>query len=211
MNGKHWRKAGAAAALSLALAAQSEAFQFYGPEPVSVAPAVEYYNAELGEYFLTTSVDELVTLDAKLIPGWVRTKSVAFYTVDTSAAVYVDDGWLQSALPVCRFFIPPASHLLSLVPDECAALGEGSYGAVLETDAAFYAWSPDAQGRCPQVTAEVLFVQFDPVYRLWDARKGLAHRLTTSKAERDAMVAEGWVSEGYGDDGVAMCVPPSGS
>jgi hypothetical protein len=210
MNANCWRKAGTAAALSLALAAPSEAFLFFGPETVTVEPAVEYYNAKYNEYFVTTSADEIAVLNSGATPGWVRTKGVAFFTIDKPAAVFVED-FLQSALPVCRYYIPPASHFISLVPDECAGLREGVIDtAIFESDAAFYAWSPDALGRCPMVTAEVLVTEFTAVYRLWEG-KGSAHRFTTSKAERDAMVADGWVSEGYGNDGVAMCVPPSGS
>ena len=56
MNGKRWRKAGLLAALSLSLAAPVDAFLLFADgEPVTVEPAVEYHNAELGEYFVTVS------------------------------------------------------------------------------------------------------------------------------------------------------------
>ena len=80
-------------------------------------------------------------------------------------------------------------------------------GAVLETEAAFYAWLPDEKGLCPRLFAKIGGFSFAPVYRLWNSRQRNAQRLTMSEAERDAMVAEGWISEGNGADGVAMCVP----
>ena len=73
---------------------------------------------------------------------------------------------------------------------------------VLETDAAFYALLPNAiNGECPQGQFVV------PVYRLWNARADTNHRYTTSLSLRDTMVAQGYVSEGYGPYGVAFCVP----
>jgi chorismate synthase len=45
------------------------------------------------------------------------------------------------------------------------------------------------------------------VYREWNRRPDTNHRYTTSKAERDRMVALGGVAEGYGPDAVAMCAP----
>ena len=42
MNGKRWRKAGALAALAAMLVAPADAYLFFGPEQVTVTPAVEY-------------------------------------------------------------------------------------------------------------------------------------------------------------------------
>ena len=210
MNGKRWRKAGAAAALSILTAAPVGAYQMFGGEPASATLATEYYNAALGEYLVTVSADEIAALDGGSAPGWARSKTAAFYTIDAPAAAMVTGGGLQFASPVCRFFIPPASHFLSALPNECATLGENSGGIVLETEAAFYAWLPGEDGACPRLHTLVGGFEFAPVYRLWDSHSGVAHRLTTSKTERDAMVAEGWTSEGYGEDGVAMCVPSWG-
>ena len=211
MNVKHWRKAGAAAALSLALAAPANAFPLFGDhEPASVRPAIEYHNAEYGEYLITVSPREIAALDAGSAPGWVRARR-AFSTVDAPASAPVVSGYHATAFPVCRYFIPPAAHFLSASPGECAQIVAVIPDAVLETEAAFYAWLPNASGQCPKLFAKIGGFRFDPVYRLYDGAQGTAHRLTTSKAERDAMVADGWVSAGYGADGVAMCVPSSGS
>ena len=45
----------------------------------------------------------------------------------------------------------------------------------------------------------------DPVYRLWNGKPDTNHRFVTDKAERDAMIARGWIPEGAGLDGIAMC------
>lgn len=44
-----------------------------------------------------------------------------------------------------------------------------------------------------------------PVYRLWNQRDDSNHRYATSAAIKDEMLAAGYVSEGYGPDGVVMC------
>ena len=44
-----------------------------------------------------------------------------------------------------------------------------------------------------------------PIYRLWNAAASSNRRYTTDAATRATMLGAGWVAEGYGDDGVAMC------
>jgi hypothetical protein len=206
MNGNRWRKAGIAAALSMMLAGPSSAFPLFGGEPANVQPVFEYENAALGEHVVTRSPAEIDALDAGLIPGWVRMR-FAFFTVDGPVSAYVAPGYRAPASPVCRYYIPPGSHFLSASADECAEVGARVAGAVLETGAAFHAWLPDGEGRCPRLFAKIGGFELAPVYRMLDSRQGNAFRLTTSKVERDAMVGSGWVSDGYGADGVAMCVP----
>ncbi len=59
---------------------------------------------------------------------------------------------------------------------------------------------PDAvSGACP--------VNTTPIYRVWNKRPDSNHRYLTNRAMRDAMVARGYVAEGYGPDAVAMCGP----
>ena len=55
--------------------------------------------------------------------------------------------------------------------------------------------------QCPQQTR--------PVYRLYNNGLGGEpnHRYTTSTAIRAAMLARGYLAEGYGPDAVAMCAP----
>jgi hypothetical protein len=47
---------------------------------------------------------------------------------------------------------------------------------------------------------------FTPVYRLVEVHNG-NHRWITDPALRAKLVGDGWISEGYGDAGVAMCAP----
>ncbi|HTQ01218.1 MAG TPA: hypothetical protein VMN56_18005 [Casimicrobiaceae bacterium] len=171
-------------------------------------PAVEYYNAEHDQYFVTTSQDEMAVLDAGVIAGWARSGNApGFLAFADAVRVRGMDAAHAGATPVCRFFIPPASHFLSASPDECAAVAAAHPEFTLESPAAFYAWAPRDDGTCPQLYTKIGGFEFQPVYRLWNKRPDTNHRFTASKAERDEMVDEGWVSEGAGDDGVAMCVP----
>lgn len=201
-----------AAACALACAASAAAYpMFYlnpneTEEPIA---AVEYYNAANDQYFVTTSRDEMAVLDAGGIAGWARTDNAqAFYAFeDPVQLVGGMDPAHAGASPVCRFFIPPASHFLSASADECAAVAALHPEFVLETTTAFFAWLPLADGTCAQPYAKIGGFEFQPVYRLWNKRPDTNHRLTASKVERDAMVEQGWVAEGYGNEGVAMCVP----
>ena len=57
---------------------------------------------------------------------------------------------------------------------------------------------PDSTtGACPGGTI--------PVYRVWNNRPDSNHRYTTSLAIRDAMLAHGYIAEGYGPSAVIMC------
>jgi len=47
-----------------------------------------------------------------------------------------------------------------------------------------------------------------PIYRVFNQRKDVNHRYTTSTAIRDQMVAKGGVAEGYGPNAVALCGLP---
>jgi len=68
----------------------------------------------------------------------------------------------------------------------------------LESDNVFQINLPDkATGACPGGTI--------PVYRLWNERIDSNHRYTTSAAIKAQMLAAGYVAEGYGAEGVAMC------
>ena len=158
---------------------------------------VEYYNATLDHYFMTPLANEIAALDSGQVAGWSRTGA----TFDGSATA---DAGLS---PVCRFYIPPLhgdSHFLSASPAECAAVlakigtDPNFSGYIEETAAEFYIALPDtANGTCPAGTA--------PVYRLWNGRADSNHRYTADAATRDAMIARGYVAEGYGPQGVAMC------
>ena len=171
--------------------------------PASI-PTVEFYNAALDHYFLSANVAEIADLDAGRHPGWVR----------TGGTFKVYDGPATNARAVCRFYITPAfgdSHFFSANRDECASLDLENYDRAIlgdlsepryldETAAAFYVLLPDlVTGICP--------ANSQPVYRLWNGRADSGHRFTTSGGTRAEMVAAGFISEGYGPLGVAMCAP----
>jgi len=185
-----------AAALALALHVGAVPAALAGP-PGSAAPAVEYYHAGLDHYFTSPLAADIEALDSQRLAGWVRTGQ-------TFAAELVAAAGLS---PVCRFYIPPAhgdSHFLSASPDECAdvlariGVDPNFSGYVQETPAAFHIALPDiGSGACP--------AGYAPVYRLWNGRADSNHRLTADPRTKAAMVAQGYVAEGYGPDQVAMC------
>ena len=103
--------------------------------------------------------------------------------------------------PVCRFYLPPDygdSHFYSATPTECAQVASKFPRFAFETTEVFRVDTPDLQtGQCPANTV--------PIYRLWNNRADSNHRYTSDRATRDAMVAQGYIPEGYGPDPVIMC------
>ncbi|HKU87823.1 MAG TPA: exo-alpha-sialidase [Casimicrobiaceae bacterium] len=178
------------------------AFALAFATPVSGETVVEYYHAGLDHYFMTPLASEIAALDGGLFFGWGRTG----FTFEGFAAPSAGTN------AVCRFYIPPehgSSHFFSASPDECAVVRErmridpAYAGYIEETSAEFYIALPDTStGACRGGTV--------PVYRLWNQRVDSNHRYTTDRATRDAMIARGYRSEGYGALGVAMCTPQGG-
>jgi hypothetical protein len=160
--------------------------------PPATVDVVEFYAATLDHYFVSADPQEIAALDNEVIPGWVRT-GLGFkaYAADTS----VTSG-------VCRFYIPPQSgdsHFYSASPAECAATKQKFPTLVYESADVFHVGVPDlATGNCAPGTI--------PVYRVWNNRADSNHRYTTSRSVRDQMIARGYLPEGYGPDGVVMCV-----
>ncbi len=154
--------------------------------------AVEYYNASLDHYFVTTLAAEQASLDAGLTPTrWARTGKV-FNVFGSGSA---------STSPVCRFYIPPAlgdSHFFGRGTAECESTASKYPGFVLEASAFFQMVLPVA-GTCPSATT--------PVYRVFSNRADANHRYTTDRATREQMVGMGWLAEGDGPDRVVMCAP----
>jgi len=167
--------------------------------PITV---VEYYNSALDHYFMSPLAPDIDALDSGRTPGWTRT-GWQFDAYPTAAAAPA------ATSPVCRFYIPPEhgdSHFFSASPTECATVAgkvgtDPNYsGYIYESPAAFYIALPDvATGACPAATV--------PVYRLWNQRADSNHRYAVTDAVRSQMVSKGYVSEGYGPSGVAMCTP----
>ena len=173
----------------------------------NVGEAVEYYYAALNHYFMTALPIEIAALDAGVFPGWNRTgQSFKVYLADASSA-----GAQVPTTPVCRFYGMPSAglntHFFSGSPAECAAVAATWPNAwLLETSNAFYVFLPQPQsvyppdpGACPFGT--------QPLYRLFNNRADINHRYTTSLDIRAQMIAQGWLPEGYGANGVAMCAP----
>jgi hypothetical protein len=159
----------------------------------ATASVVEYYNAALDHYFMTASPAEMAVLDSGQIAGWSRTG----YSFPTWLAPHA------GASPVCRYYIPPAlgnSHFYSVLPSECNAIPQQYPAFELEGLDVMYMTIPDAAtGACPTGTIGV--------YRLWNARNDTNHRYTVDPLLRAAMIARGYVPEGYGPLGVGMCAP----
>jgi hypothetical protein len=127
------------------------------------------------------------------LKGWARTgqKFNAYAAARTGTS------------PVCRFYLPPAvgdSHFFSASAAECADVRAKFPAYTLESAAAMHVFLPDpVTGACPAGAV--------PVYRLWNGRVDSNHRYVTLPSLRDAMLARGYVAEGYGPGGVAMCAP----
>ncbi len=161
------------------------------PRRTTLVDVVEFYHAALDHYFISASPADIEALDSGKFAGWSRTGQ-GFKAYDAPA-----DG----TSPVCRFYIPPAvgdSHFYSASPAECAEVAAKFPNFVYESPSVMHVGLPDAAtGSCRP--------GWNPVYRLWNTRADSNHRYTTDTAVRDAMLAKGYVAEGYGPSGVAMC------
>jgi len=166
--------------------------------PTVKIPVIEFHNAAADHYFITQDPAEIADLDLGVHPGWLRTGE--------SFLAYAPGQSDNRGRPVCRFYGIPLpgrdTHFYSVAAAECSRLGRapnlGKWS--LESADVFELGLPDrTTGACPIGRA--------PLYRLWNGRVDSNHRYTSSASTRDAMNAQGWVSEGYGPDGVSMCAP----
>jgi hypothetical protein len=172
----------------------------FPPAARSDLTVVEYLHAGFGHYFITANPAEIAALDARQPPleQWSRTGST-FRAFDAAGAP-------PDAVAICRFFnasfAPKSSHFYAPKGLGCEVTIAQFPDWQLEDDKAFYAKLPDATGACPAGLV--------PVYRLYNnGRNGAPnHRFVTSLAERQAMLALGFLAEGTGI-GVGMCVPPA--
>jgi carboxypeptidase C (cathepsin A) len=176
---------------SLGLLAAAAAFA--GPPNATV---VEYYRAASDHYFMTASPHEQAVLDEGIHPGWARTGRTFLAWTDAGRAP-------PTARAVCRFLGRPEagldSHFYSAFGSECAAVAQRfPHAWLLESSSVFYVDAPDAgTGSCGEGT--------DPVYRVYNNRSDVNHRYVRSMDDRAAMIASGWIAEGFGPLGVALC------
>jgi photosystem II stability/assembly factor-like uncharacterized protein len=167
------------------------------PGPI-VMRAIEYYRAGFDHYFVTASAQEIEQLDKGALAGWARTgESFNVFATSTAGSLGVS--------PVCRFYGKPEkgldTHFYSASPAECQSVKDRFADAwIYESPSVFEVYLPAAaDGACPSATS--------PLYRVYNNRPDANHRYTTSLAVRQTMLAAGWTAEGYGNLGVAMCVP----
>ena len=149
--------------------------------------AVEFYHVGIDHYFMTAYLGEATFLDNKPEWNWARTGKIFNVWLTQASAP-------NNASPVCRFYGVFAngtvgSHFYTVDPVECEYVKSRlDWGWGYEGDA-FYVVKP-VWGTCQSGTL--------PVYRAYNNGMGGApnHRYMTSQSEVDAMVAQGWVSEG---------------
>ena len=169
----------------------------------AITDAVEFYHPAFDHYFVTAEPNEIAALDGGLIAGWQRT--------GLTFKVATPDDPLAGAAAVCRFYGRPEagldSHFYSASASECAYVQQ-NFAAAWQFESAnvfrVYPANPTT-GACPSDSV--------PVYRAWNRRADSNHRYTTSLAVQQAMIAKGYVAEGYGSAGmpVAMCSPTQSS
>lgn len=165
--------------------------------PASAVTSVEFFNAALDHYFISSLAPDIDALDSGRLAGWTRTaRSFRVFPTQASGGAGVNG--------VCRIYIPPGrgdSHFFSASMQECGDTITKFPFMLLETSTAFFVALPDTtSGACPPGTV--------PVYRVWNNRADSNHRYMTDRALRDAMVAAGGIAEGYGADQVILCGAP---
>jgi serine protease len=147
----------------------------------------EYYNTGLNHYFRTSGAGESQSvLTGGAGPGWVDTKDYFLAWRDDT----------QGAVPVCRFYGTPGkgpnSHFYTADTSECEQVKKDpgwTYEGI-----AYYIKLP-VNGACPAGTI--------PIYRAYNNRwmyNDSNHRFTTDTSLIQALVSQGWASEG-----IVMC------
>jgi Repeat of unknown function (DUF5648) len=161
----------------------------------------EFANATMDRHFLTAYAGEQDALKAGTITGWHEVyKDLVSEFGDYTGIVGFGRRVDVLGHGVCRFYLPPPddAHFFTASETECAEVQARFPRLILETDRAFYAGLPDAvTGACARGT--------DAVYRLWNPATN-DHWFTADDNARDRALAHGYVPEGYGANGVSMCV-----
>jgi probable HAF family extracellular repeat protein len=161
--------------------------------PAAKLAAIEFHYPAFDHYFISAIPNEIAALDGGMFPGWARTGEA--FNVYAGASV--------GSASVCRFFSASfalkSSHFYTPDAGECSIVDQNG-GWQLEGDV-MNVPVPDPAGNCAAGT--------QPVYRFYNNGQGAApnHRYTTSQVIRSQMLLQGWIVEGYGNDGVIMCAP----
>jgi len=163
----------------------------------------EYYHAQWDHYFMTADPNEQALLGKPPFEDWQPTgRSFVAYTNFPPQLHSPVDG---PETAVCRFFndsfAPKSTHFYGL-PDVCDQVTEFFPDWQLESQSAFRMGVPNEDGTCPASTPV-------PIYRLYNNGSGGApnHRFVASLDDRAAMLAHGWIAEGYGPLGLGFCGP----
>jgi hypothetical protein len=169
--------------------------QISGVATTITAPTVdviEFYNAAMDHYFMSSLLPDIEALDSGHFPGWVRTGH--------SFKAYPQPATGTS--PVCRFYMPAPqdSHFYSASTAECSAVAAKYPTFIFEAPDVFHISLPDtATGACPSATV--------PVFRLFNNRTDANHRYTTDLQIKAQMIGQGYTAEGYGPSATIMCAP----
>src|SRR5689334_7796796 len=154
-------------------------------EPTALV--VEFYNADLGRYFVTADPNEAATLDNGRT--WVRTGG------QFSAWSGADDA--AGLQPVCRFYVPSArSHFFSIDASECDDARANGWA---DEGIAFFMTPPEA-GSCDGGTASVYM-----------ASKALARGAENRRLTVDYTAWANSSAQGFAPRSIAMCAPLSTS
>lgn len=171
------------------------AFIGFSTAPALAVDVIEFYNAQLDNYFITADPAEARAIDNGAAgPGWKRTG-------DTFGA--------GGNTAVCRFYgsqTPgPNSHFYTVSASECDGLKQ----LQATTPATQKRWNFESLDFFSNVPAGGgCFDGMTPVLRAYNngAARGIDsnHRITSKLDSIAEVVARGWKSEG-----VVMCAPPS--
>ncbi len=184
--------------IALALVPHISMAQWQSEAASTVDPVVvEFYNATLDNYFVTSNASEAIAIDGGAAgPGWVRTGQT-FNSGGSTA--------------VCRFYGSlspgPNSHFYTVDPLECQSLKDQQIPAADPRKLTVKGWNfesldflstPSVAGKCSSRMASVYRAYNNGFTRGTDSN----HRLTTSRTAITALVSKGWH-----DEGAVMCAP----
>ena len=165
--------------------------------PQGAVAVVEYYDAALDHYLITSDPAEIQDLNTFGSARWQRTGHV-FYGWSNPASAP------SGAFPrgVCRFYAGPEYQIDSFYytadAGECSfVIANGAPVWSLQSNTAFWIEVPDDAGNCREGTL--------PVYRFFNGRRDANHRHTIDLSVRRAMQNRVWTPDGKGANGAAMC------